>query len=329
MGSHTLKHGQLKEFFQQQKDSLTYFLDQVSLEDTELLLEKLTQVEGTIFFSGVGKSGFIAQKVVASFISMGIKSHYLSPTDALHGDLGIIDSDDILVLFSKSGESEEILNLIPFIRNREVEIISLVSNTKSRLAKASHMVIELPLKKELCPFNVIPTTSTEIQLIYGDVLAVALMHKKQISLEKFALNHPAGKIGKRLSITVEDLMLKGDNVPIASPQNKLSEVLNELSVKRCGCLLIVDANRHLLGIFTDGDLRRALEEHGPKIFELSLKDLQNKKPKSILNSKFAWEAIQIMESDQSKPIMVLPVVNAHEKVIGLIKMHDLLQAGIN
>jgi arabinose-5-phosphate isomerase len=324
-----LNASQLKALFQEQKKSLNYFLDHMDLQQTEQLLDKLARVKGTIFFSGVGKSGFIAQKIVASLISMGIKSYYLPAVDALHGDLGIIDSDDLFVILSKSGESEELLNLIPFIRNRGVEIISIVSNKQSRLAKASHMIIELPLQKELCPHNVIPTTSTEIQLIFGDIVAIALMHKKQISLEKFARNHPAGKIGKRLSIKVEDIMITGNKLPLASPKDKLTEVIPELSEKRCGCVLIIDTNQKLLGIFTDGDLRRAIEKFGPKLFDLRLDDLQTKSPKTIELSKFAWEAMQIMEYDQSKPIMVLPVLDQSQKICGLIKMHDLLQAGIS
>lgn len=320
---------QLKALFQEQKKSLNYFLDHMDLHETEKLVDKLATVKGTIFFSGVGKSGFIAQKIVASLISMGIKSYYLAPVDALHGDLGIIDGDDLFIILSKSGESEELLNLIPFIRNRNVEIISLVSNKQSRLAKASHMVIELPLQKELCPHNMIPTTSTEIQLIFGDIVAIALMHKKQISLEKFANNHPAGKIGKRLSIKVEDIMLTEKKLPLAYPKDKFTDVIHELSEKRCGCVLIIDSNQHLLGIFTDGDLRRAIEKFGPKLFDLHLDDLQTKNPKTIEPSRFAWEAMQIMEFDQSKPIMVLPVVDQSKKVCGLIKMHDLLQAGIS
>jgi len=323
-----LKQYQLDDFFKAQKKSLGYFFDHVDLKNAEKLLELLSKVKGTIFFTGVGKSGFIAQKITASFVSLGIKAHFLSPVDALHGDLGIIDKEDLLVFFSKSGESEEILNLIPFVRNREVKLVALVSEVNSRLAKASDFVMTLPMDKELCPHNIVPTTSTEIQLIFGDILTVALMQKKELTLDEFALNHPGGKIGKRLSIRVKDLMLTGKQLPFCHPEDKLMEVLNELSEKRCGCLLIVNDRHHLQGIFTDGDLRRALETHGPKVFDLKLSDLQTSQPKMIQPLKLAWEAMQMMESDQKRPVMVLPVVDEENVVKGLIKMHDILQSGL-
>lgn len=323
-----MKHYQLKDFFKAQRKSLDYFFDHVDLKSTEELLEVLSEVKGTIFFTGVGKSGFIAQKITASFVSLGIKSYFLSPIDALHGDLGIIDKDDLLILFSKSGESEELLNLIPFVRNREVKLIALVSEKNSRLAKASDFVMTLPMDKELCPHNIVPTTSTEIQLIFGDILAVALMQKKKLTLDEFAFNHPGGKIGKRLNIRVEDLMIKEKKIPLCHPKDKLMDVLSELSEKRCGCLLIVDDKHHLKGIFTDGDLRRALETHGPKIFDLKLSDLKTSQPKTIGPLKLAWEAMQLMEADQKRPFMVLPVVDEEKVVKGLIKMHDILQSGL-
>ncbi len=319
----------LDTFFNTQKDSLNYFFEHLNLDQIEKLIDRLACVQGTIFFTGVGKSGFIAQKITATFVSMGIKSHFLSPMDALHGDLGIVDQEDVLVVLSKSGESEEILNLIPFIRNRSIPITAVVCKQKNRLVSASDFSIYLPMKQELCPFDVVPTTSAEIQLIFGDLLAVALMQKRNLSLEEFKLNHPGGKIGKLLNIRVKDLMLKDPHIPFCAPNDLLIDVLNELSEKRCGCLLIVDEKKILQGIFTDGDLRRALEKHGPEIFKLKMSQLNVHFPKTIKEEKLAVDAMRLMEADQKRPFMVLPVINEEKKVKGLIKMHDILQSGIN
>lgn len=315
--------------FSSQQKNLNVFFENIYLESIEKLLDTISNTKGILFFTGVGKSGFIAQKISATLVSMGIKSMFLPPTNALHGDLGIVDSDDAFIFLSKSGESDEILNLIPYIRNRGAHITAVVSKKNGRLAKASDHVIFLPMDKELCPYNIIPTTSTEIQLIFGDILAVALMQRKNLSLNQFAVNHPAGKIGKRLSLKVEDLMLKGAKLPLCKKNQKLMDVLVELSEKRCGCLLIVDEEQKLEGIFTDGDLRRALQKHGSKVTELFLEDLRIKKPKTITPERMAWEAMDMMEADQKHPFMVLPVVDKNEILKGLIKMHDIVQSGLS
>ena len=220
------------------------------------------------------------------------------------------------------------LNLVPFLRNKGAEMIALVSKENSKLAKACDREIYLPLEKELCPYDTIPTTSPEVQLIFGDIVAVALMQKKNLTLDEFAHNHPAGEIGKNLSLKVEDLMLKGEMLPISHPDDMLADVLEVFTQKRCGCLLITDHENHLLGIFTDGDLRRALQRHGSKILDLQLKDLRKTTPKAIQPQKMAWEAMQLMEADQKRPFMVLPVVDENKRLKGLIKMHDILQSGL-
>jgi arabinose-5-phosphate isomerase len=260
--------------------------------------------------------------------STGTKALYLSPTNALHGDIGMITDKDILVLVSKSGESEELLNFIPFLRNRGVYMIALVSNPSSRLAKSCDFVMNLPLERELCPFDLVPTTSTTVQMIFGDMLAVALMNLKNYSLDKYALNHPAGRIGKRTMVKVKDLMLVGTDIPFCSTKNNLRTTLVELSNKRCGCVLIVDENRHLLGIFTDGDLRRALQSRGANVLEIAMDQLMTKTARWIGPDDLAWVAMQKMESDQKNAITVLPVIDDEKKVVGLIKMHDIVQAGI-
>lgn len=319
----------LQKLLKLQKEYIDFYFASLDLDVTEHLMKKIEELNGTLFITGVGKSGFIAQKMAATFVSIGIKAMYLNPINALHGDIGILDKEDLFICLSKSGESVELLNLIPYVRNKDVEVVSIVSSKNNRLVKASNHVIYLPLDKELCPHNVVPTTSCELQLIYGDFLAVALMEKLDVSLTNFALNHPAGKIGKRLSLRVEELMLSRDQLPLCSLDDKLVDVLEIFSQKKCGCLIVLDHNKALIGIFTDGDLRRALQKHGSKLMEMSLKDLKILNPKVILEKKLVWEALQLMEEDQSKPIMVLPVVDKDRRVKGLIKMHDILQSGVS
>ncbi len=326
--SPSLVQKQLKDLFSLQRSYLNAFFDQIDLASVEKLVNRLAHVTGIIFFTGVGKSGYIAQKLAATFVSMGIKAMFLPPTNALHGDLGIVAKDDLFIFLSKSGETEEILSLIPFIRNKGAYTVSVISKKNSRLSKASDESIYLPIEKEICPFNIVPTTSTEVQLIFGDVLAVALMQKKKLTLTEFATNHPAGKIGKELSLKVEDLMLKDEKIPMAHIEQKLKDVLSEMTLKRCGCLIVVDHDKKLEGIFTDGDLRRALQNHGSKVLEYTLKEIKIGHPKTIEPQKLAWEALELMESDQKHPFMVLPVIDHHKQVKGLIKMHDIIQSGL-
>lgn len=260
--------------------------------------------------------------------STGSKAFYLSPTNALHGDIGIINEHDIFVMLSKSGETDELLNLVPYLRNKHVKIVAIVSSPASRLAKASDFTITLPMEKELCPFDLAPTTSTAIQMIFGDVLTVALMRMHNFSLDQYALNHPAGRIGKRVTVKVQDLMLKGSSVPLCKPDSKLVESLVELSNKRCGCLLIVNEEMTLQGIFTDGDLRRALQKHGAVALERPICELMSPKPRFIDSKKLAWEAMQQMEADQKNAITCMPVLDENRKVLGLIRLHDIIQSGI-
>lgn len=317
----------IKELFQKQKKYLDHFFAELDLHQCETICDQLNKCEGVIFFTGIGKSGFVSQKIATTMMSTGTKALYLSPIDALHGDIGMISAKDILVILSKSGETEELLQLLPSIRNKGAKIFAVVSNKQSRLAKASDLAIELPCQAELCPFDLAPTISTEIQLLFGDVLAMALMQEKQFSIREYAENHPAGRIGKRSTITVRDLMLDLKNTPLCRPKDKLQDVLADFSSKRCGCLVVIDPDMSLKGIFTDGDLRRALQNKGESILKEALETLMIPKPKSIPHDALAWDALKLMEADQKHPIMVLPVTRDNT-VVGLIKMHDLIQAGI-
>lgn len=319
--------GVLKALLNQERESLDYFFENIDIKAMEKLLDIMYECQGMIFFTGIGKSGLVAEKIAVTMTSIGTPALYISPTNALHGDLGIVTDKDLVLILSKSGESEELLHLIPSLRNKHVKIVSIVSNPKSRLAAASDFNLFLPLEKELCPFDLVPTVSTLVQMILGDVLAVGLMKKKKFTLDDYALNHPAGRIGKRITIRVEDLMIRGESLPLCSPKDKLFDTLVELSNKRCGCVLVVDEKMKLLGIFTDGDLRRALQNKGANVLEKEMQSLMNKKPRSINPNKLALEAMSLMEKDQRQAITVLPVIE-EEKVVGLIKLHDIVQSGI-
>jgi arabinose-5-phosphate isomerase len=321
-------HIVLKELLQKEKSYLDYFFDKIDLIAAERIVQVLHSCQGVMIFSGMGKSGLVAEKIAMTMTSTGSRALFLSPSNALHGDIGIVSEKDLFVIISKSGESEELFNLIPTLRNRRVKIVGIVSNAQSRLAKACDLFIDLPLQQELCPFDMVPTTSAVIQLIFGDLLAVALMRLKNFSLDEYAQNHPAGRIGKRISLRVADLMITGEGVPICSPHDKLVDSLVELSNKRCGCILVVDEARSLQGIFTDGDLRRSLQKHGASSLNLQIGDLMTKTARWIDPQSLAWDAMRKMEGDQKNAITVLPVLESETKVVGLIKLHDIVQSGL-
>lgn len=316
----------LHQLFDLAKQNIDYFFESIDIEEATRVFELFLRCRGVIFFTGVGKSGLVASKIAATMTSTGTKSLYVSPQDALHGDIGIVSPEDLFVFLSKSGESEELLQLTPFLRNKGVKLVAIVSKRGSRLSKACDQTMVLPFKSELCPFDLAPTTSSIIQLIFGDVMAAALMRKKQFTLDAYALNHPAGQIGKRSTLRVADLMVQQAELPLCHPKDKLGNVLGIMSEKRCGCLLVVDEENRLQGIFTDGDLRRSLQQH-KEAMETPIGELMTPGGKNIPVSASAWEAMRRMEEDPKKPIMVLPVVE-EGKVRGLVKMHDLIQSGL-
>lgn len=319
----------LKQLLDSERQYLNYFFDNFDVEAAEQMLRLFQECKGVLLFTGIGKSGLVAEKIAVTMTSTGTRALFISPTNALHGDIGFVTDKDIFIAISKSGESEELLNLIPYIRNKGAKVVAIASNPTSRLVKASDISINLPVKKELCPFDMAPTTSTVVQMLFGDMIAVALMNHHKFSLDQWMLNHPAGRIGKRLSLKVRDLMITGKEIPVSKPHHKLVDSLVELSNKRCGCVLVVNDDDKLEGIFTDGDLRRALQNNGPQALDLPLEQLMTKPPRTIHSDALAWKAVQVMEDDQKHPITVLAVVHPdNQKLEGIIKMHDIVQSGI-
>ena len=240
----------------------------------------------------------------------------------------MVSSQDTFIILSKSGESDELLNLVPAIRNKGATLIAVVCNPNSRLASACHATVILPFLHELCPFDMAPTMSTTSQLLFGDLLTVALMRQKNFSIDQYALNHPSGRLGKRITLKVKDLMLTGDRVPTCHPENRLGEVLVELSDKRCGCILIIDQDRKLQGIFTDGDLRRTLQKVGSEVMDVCIQDVMNTNPSFIGPDVLAWNAMKRMEENPQRRIMMLPVTDTESKLLGLLHLHDIIQSGL-
>ena len=318
----------LKELFEEYQQNLNHFFESIDQEKGEKIFQTLLKCEGTLIFTGVGKSGIIAEKLAMTMISTGTKALYLPPMNALHGDIGIVNEKDVLICISKSGETKELLQLLPFVHRRGTTTIAWVSNLTSRLYSECTIGINLPFIKELCPFDLAPTTSTAVQLVFGDVLSVALMKAKKFSLDEYALNHPAGNIGKKITLRVHDLMLKEARLPLCRPDQPLREALIELTNKRCGCLLVIDEKEELQGIFTDGDLRRAIQSSTPGILEKSIQDLMTSNFFSISENVLVTEALSIMQQNPNRRVMVMPILDS-KRLVGLLHMHDIVQAGIS
>ena len=286
------------------------------------LCDKVIKCDGKFIIMGVGKSGHIAQKISATLSSTGTPSIFIHPTEAAHGDMGLIDKKDIVLLISNSGETDEIINILPSLKRHSKEIASLTSNNKSSIAKSADIKIQLKSKKEACPLNLAPTSSTTNALVFGDALAIALLEAKGFTQKDFASSHPAGKLGKKLITQVEDLMHKGNAVPKVSADTILDKALLEITKKNLGITLIVDKTR-LVGIFTDGDLRRCINKK-VDIQNTKIKDVMTKKFKTINSDALAIDAANIMEDNK---IFTLVVIDKN-KHIGVISMHDLIEARI-
>ena len=286
------------------------------------LCDKVIKCDGKFIIMGVGKSGHIAQKISATLSSTGTQSIFIHPTEAAHGDMGLIDKKDIVLLISNSGETDEIINILPSLKRHCKEVASLTSNNKSSIAKSADIKIQLKSKKEACPLNLAPTSSTTNALVFGDALAIALLEAKGFTQKDFASSHPAGKLGKKLITLVEDLMHKGNAVPKVSPDTILDKALLEITKKNIGITLIVEKTR-LVGIFTDGDLRRCINKK-VDIQNTKIKEVMTKKFKTINSDALAIDAANIMEDNK---IFTLVVIDKN-KHIGVISMHDLIEARI-
>ncbi|MEW6456519.1 MAG: KpsF/GutQ family sugar-phosphate isomerase [Acidobacteriota bacterium] len=281
-------------------------------------VELLFSSKGRIIVTGMGKSGIIARKISATMTSTGSPSIFMHPADAVHGDLGIILSDDIIIAISYSGETIEILNLINFIKRMGTKLIAITGNTNSTLAKNSDVILNISVEKEACPIGLVPTTSTTAALVMGDALAVALMEKKGFSEEEFLFYHPRGQIGKNL-LKVKHLMHVGDEVPVVKVTDPMEKVLKIMTEKKLGVTSVIDLNNKLVGIITDGDLRRLLIKYG-NILDKTAQECMHENPLIIDEEEMATKALNLMEE---KKITSLLIKNSDGGIKGIVHLHDL------
>jgi len=287
-------------------------------------VEILYCCRGRIIVTGLGKTGIIARKLSATLASTGSPSLTLHPVEALHGDLGIVGQDDVVVMISHSGESEEIKNLIPFIKRMGVPLISITGNPDSTLASYSDVALNASVEREACPLNLAPTSSTTAALAIGDAMAVALIEKRNFKPVDFARLHPGGSLGKRLLLTVADLMRKGDENPVVGEDAQVKEVILRITTAHAGAASVVNREGRLTGFFTDGDLRRHIEAH-PNILELPVGSVMTANPLVVEEKQLAVEALKILGG---RKVDELPVINQAGEPVGMLDVQDLLNAGI-
>jgi arabinose-5-phosphate isomerase len=296
--------------------------------EVERAIEILAACRGKVVLLGMGKSGIIAQKIAATMTSTGTAAVYLHPSDALHGGLGIVSSDDIILALSNSGETDEVISMLPHLKHRRVPIIALVGNLHSTLARRADVILDASVDQEACPLNMAPTTSTTVALAIGDALAVVLMQVKGLTTDDFAQNHPAGRLGKRLTLKVADLMHSGDDNPTISIDAPWLEVIAAISRGGHGAVNVVDDAGHLLGIITDGDLRRTIQRMKHAELEtLTSSMMMTRDPVVAQPELLAYDALRLME-DRPRQISVLPVVTDEKLCVGLIRVHDIVRSGL-
>lgn len=291
--------------------------------DFEHALDLMERCSGRIVVTGMGKPGFIGRKIAATFASTGTPSLFMHPAEAIHGDLGMVTKQDIVLAISNSGETEEITKLLSTIKKIGAKLIALTGNVKSTLAKNSDVVLNVGLEREACPWNLAPTASTTASLAMGDALAVCLAKRKGFREEDFAFLHPGGSLGKKL-LKVRDLMRRGKAHPIIRGTATIEEALLKITSARAGSCTVVDRHGKLKGIFTDGDLRRHLEENGVSILSKPIEPFSTKHPVAIREDHLAAEALQLL---RDRHIDELPVVDHKGKAVGLLDVQDLLKAG--
>ena len=272
----------------------------------------------------MGKSGIIAKKIAATLSSTGTPALYLHPAEGIHGDLGMVTRDDVVIAISNSGETPEIVSLLPFLKRFGVKLIVMAGKERSTLTKMGDVTINVGVKEEACPFNLVPTASTTAALAMGDAISVSLLEKRGFNKEKFALFHPGGSIGKKLILKVSDVMHKGKDIPVVSEDALMKDLIFAMTSKKLGITTVVNKNKKLVGVFTDGDLRRLLENE-TDIFGKRAGEIMIRRPKAVAADTLAAKAVEIMERHS---ITALPVVDKRNNVEGIIHLHDLLKIGV-
>lgn len=292
-------------------------------------VELLRDCAGKVVVTGVGKSGHICAKIAATLASTGTPAFFLHSGEALHGDIGMVMKGDVIVAVSNSGETDELLKLLPHFKTHQLTLIVITGNPESTLAQAGEVVLNVRVKEEACPLGLAPTTSTTAALAMGDALAVVLLEEKGFQEVDFAVRHPGGILGRRLLLRVEDLMHRGKELPLVEQETAIKDALFEISEKRLGLTGIIDDQGNLVGMITDGDLRRGLQAHGNGIFSKKAMEVMTLKPHTIAKEALVSDALMRMEANMPRPITSLFVLEQESnKPIGVIHLHDILKAGI-
>ena len=287
-------------------------------------VEVIYKSKGRVVLTGMGKSGLIARKIVATLNSTGTAAIYLHPTDALRGDLGMVRKEDVVIIISKSGSTEEIEKLLPMLKRLGVILISMSANPDSALVKECDIYLNISVREEACPHDLAPTSSTTATLVMGDALSVALLEKRGFTVEDFAMLHPGGSLGKRLSLKIEEIMIKDNGIPVVTDHSSIKDIILEMTSKRLGATCVVDDKGRLIGMITDGDLRRLLEKT-MDIKDLTASDFMSKNPKVTQKDYLASFALQQMENYK---ITSLVVVDSSNKPIGILHLHELINLGL-
>jgi arabinose-5-phosphate isomerase len=319
---------QFVELLRLEAQAIEAAASRLEAEAVEHAIELLSNCAGKIVLVGIGKSGNIAQKIAATLTSTGTAAVFLHPSDALHGGFGLVSTEDVVIALSNSGETDEILAMLPHLKGRGVPLVSIIGCLDSTLARHSDVVLDATVEQEACPLNVAPTTSTTVALAIGDALAMTLMGVKGLTLDDFALNHPAGQLGKRLTLKVSDLMHTGAGNPTIQTGATWLEVITRISQGGLGAVNVVDDASRLVGIITDGDLRRTLQKiNHAELETLTSNELMTRYPIVVTPDLLAYDALRLME-DRERQINVLPVVTEDKICVGLIRVHDIVRSGV-
>lgn len=321
--THIIEHA--RQVLEVEANAVAALIDRVG-DNFVKAVEMIAECKGRLVITGMGKSGAIGRKLAGTFSSTGTPAVFLHPAEGVHGDLGVIAPDDVILALSYSGESDELTSILPIIARFGVQIIALVGKSDSTLARYSEAVLDVAVEREACPFGLAPTTSTTAQLAFGDALALAVMESRQFTKEDFARCHPAGALGRRLLLRVSDVMRVDDSVAIVQENTVLRDVLFNITKAHAGAACVVDASEKLAGFITDGDIRRALLSDEDALKKLA-KDIMSQSPKTITADRLAAEGLKLMDGPQ-KQIGEIPVVDEENKPIGMLMLKDLLQAGI-
>ena len=316
------------EVLRMEANALSESAERLEPLQLERAISLLANCSGKVVVAGVGKSGLVARKIASTLTSTGTAAVYLHPADALHGDLGLVAAKDVVIVLSNSGETDELIAMLPHLKHRNVPIVAIVGTLNSTLARNAQAVLDASVEQEACPLNLAPITSTLVALAIGDAVAAILMEIKGITSQDFASNHPAGQLGKRLTLKVSDLMHGGQNNAVVPPTATWTTIARAISKGGLGAVNVIDEAGKLLGIITDGDLRRSLEKVKPTDLErLTAAEIMTKSPVVVPPDLLAYEALQLMENRPSQ-IAVLPVVDEERICLGLIRIHDIVRSGL-